>query len=67
MINYNQTQGAVKCKFFMLTLKGSTMTWFKVLLDGSINSWKELCDSFTAQIMVQNWKTITIVVLSGIH
>ncbi|PNY09882.1 hypothetical protein L195_g006441, partial [Trifolium pratense] len=41
-------RGAVKCKIFVLTLKESTMTWFKGLPKGSIKSWGQLCEEFTA-------------------
>jgi hypothetical protein len=34
----------LKCKLFVLTLKWSTMTWFKGLSDGSIRSWRDLCE-----------------------
>lgn len=47
VVNYYQGQEAVKCKLFILSLKGATMTWFKGLEDESINSWKELYDEFT--------------------
>ncbi|MCH81530.1 hypothetical protein A2U01_0002319 [Trifolium medium] len=37
ILDYYQAQGPVKWKLFVLTLKGSAMTWFKGLEDDSIN------------------------------
>jgi len=34
--------GVVKYKLFILTVKGATMTWFKCLVDDSIDSWRTL-------------------------
>lgn len=48
VLDYHQAQGAVKCKLFVLTLKGTAISWFKGLEDNLINSWKELCDEFTS-------------------
>lgn len=47
-MNYYNAHEAVKYKLFAITLIGATMTWYKTLLDGSTNSWENLCDSFTA-------------------
>jgi len=41
VLEYHQARGEAKCKLFILTLKGATMTWFKGFEDNSINSWKE--------------------------
>lgn len=50
MIDYYHGQRDVKCKLFTLTLiGGGDMIWFKTLLDASIDSWKDVCDSFTAR------------------
>lgn len=32
MLGYYHTHGAMKCKLFVLTLKGVAMTWFKKTL-----------------------------------
>lgn len=49
MLNYYHVEGVMKYKIFASTLKGSSMTWFKTLPDESVDSWKELCDSFTTE------------------
>jgi hypothetical protein len=38
VLDYHQVCGPVKCKLFLLTLKGSDMTWFKGLKDDLIDS-----------------------------
>lgn len=38
IMDYYHARGAGKCKLFILTLKGATMTWLKSLPDGSMGS-----------------------------
>jgi hypothetical protein len=38
ILDYYKAQGTIKCKLFMLTLKGAAMTWFKGIEDNSIDS-----------------------------
>src|SRR4051812_883541 len=47
MLDYHHGQRIVKCKLFVLIIKWAIMTWFKILLVGSIDSLKELYDFFT--------------------
>lgn len=37
-IDYHHAKKRIKCKPIILTLKGTTMTWFKTLEDDLINS-----------------------------
>lgn len=67
MFDYYHPCGIVKCKLFVLTLKGVVITWFKTLPDSCINSWKELYVSFTTQITARKQKPTTIVVLTMIY
>lgn len=36
--DYQSSWGAMKCKLFVLTLKGANIKWIKTLLNGYINS-----------------------------
>lgn len=42
------------------------MIWFNYLIDGSVVSQKELCDSFAAHFNTQKWKLVTKVIFSSI-
>jgi hypothetical protein len=46
VLDYYQAQETIKCKLFVLTLKGAVMTWFKGLEDNSIRLWRELCIAY---------------------
>ncbi|MCI47080.1 hypothetical protein A2U01_0068321, partial [Trifolium medium] len=48
VLDYYQARGPIKCKLFVLTLKGAAMTWFKGLEDNSIDSWEELNKAFSS-------------------
>jgi hypothetical protein len=48
VLYYHQASSVVKCQLFILTLKESTMTQFKRLVDDSIDSWRTLCEEFTS-------------------
>lgn len=56
----------VKRKLFVLTLKGSALTWFKGLEDNSINSWVELCEDFTSHFTTRLKQPKTMVALNAI-
>lgn len=63
MLDYYHTQVIVKCKLFSLTSTRSIMNWFNILLDGSINSLRNLCEAFNAR----KRKPTTMVILSRIN
>lgn len=48
MQDYHKSIRVVKGKVFVLTLKGTSMKWFKGLKDNSIRYWITLCDDFTS-------------------
>lgn len=50
ILDYYHAQGVVKFKLFALTLKGGVMSQFSTLQDKNMDSWKKLCDYFTAQL-----------------
>lgn len=64
MLDYHHIRSVVNCMLFVMTLKDATMTWFKNLPGGYINSWKKLCNSFTTQFMVRKWKPKIIAILN---
>lgn len=43
------------------------MTWFKTLLVGIIDSWKELYDSFTAHFIAKKHQPTIMVILMGLR
>lgn len=63
MLDYYHAQVTVKCMLFSLTLTRSIMNWFNILLDGSINSLRNLCEAFNAR----KRKPMTMFVLSKIN
>lgn len=48
-LDYYHIQRTVKWKFLASTLIEYTMTWFKTLINGIIDSWKDLCEAFNAK------------------
>jgi len=63
ILDYHRARGAVKCKLFVLTLKGTAMTWFKGIQVNYIDSWGELCNEFTSHFIArrkqpQTWTTL---------
>lgn len=48
VLYYHPARGIIKCQLFVFTLKDGTMTWFKRLVDDSIDSWRTLCEKFTS-------------------
>jgi uncharacterized protein with von Willebrand factor type A (vWA) domain len=66
VLDYHQVPGVVKCKLFVLTLKGAVMTWFKGVEDSSINSWKELCNEFTSHFTARQKQPKTMAALNAI-
>lgn len=65
-LDYYHAHMAIECKLFALTLLRVVMMWNKTLLDRSIDSWKDLYDSFVAWFITQKQQPTTMVVLSGI-
>jgi hypothetical protein len=53
VLDYHYARGAVKCKLFVLMLKGAAMGWFKGLRDSSIDSWEELCSEFESHFIAR--------------
>ncbi|MCH86816.1 hypothetical protein A2U01_0007676, partial [Trifolium medium] len=66
VLDYYQSQGAKKCRLFVLTLKGAAMTWFKGLEDDSIDSWRELCKAFSSHFIARKRQPKTMASLSNI-
>ncbi|MCH80822.1 hypothetical protein A2U01_0001596 [Trifolium medium] len=66
ILDYYQAPGAIKCRLFVLTLKGPTMTWFKGLEDDSIDSWRELCRVFSSHFKARKRQPKTMASLSNI-
>lgn len=65
-LDYYHTDIVSKCKLFSLTLIGLTMAWYKILLDESIDSLRDLCKAFTAHFTACKCQPTTIVILNGI-
>jgi len=66
VLDYHQARGVVKCKQFVLCLKGADMTWSKGLEDNPLNSWKELCDEFASHFTARRKQPKTMAVLNVI-
>jgi hypothetical protein len=66
ILDYHQARGAVKCRLFVITLKGFAMSWFKGRQDNSINSWEELCSEFTSHFTVRRKRLKTMAALNVI-
>jgi len=66
ILDYHQVRGAVKCKLFVLTLKGATMTWFTGIHDNSIDSWGELCSEFTSHFTARRKGSRTMSALNDV-
>jgi hypothetical protein len=56
VMDYHTARGAVKSKLFVLAFKGSAMTWLKNLPEGSIDSWRTLCEEFASHFTARKRK-----------
>ncbi|MCH83117.1 hypothetical protein A2U01_0003932 [Trifolium medium] len=66
ILDYHGARGGVKCKLFVLTLKGLAMTRFKSLPDKFIRSWSDLCEQFSSHFTARKHQHKTIASLGGI-
>lgn len=66
ILDYHRVRGAIKCKLFILTLKGTVMTWFKGLRINSIGSWGELCNEFASHFTARRKRRKTMAALNYI-
>ena len=66
VITYCSVSGAVKCKFFVTTLRRGAMTWFKNLRRNSVGSWCDLCHEFTTHFTVSRTQPKTVASLEAI-
>ncbi|GAU38385.1 hypothetical protein TSUD_147530 [Trifolium subterraneum] len=54
-LDYRNLRGSIKCKLFPLSLFRGASTWWRNLPPGSIDSWEELCRTFTAHFTT-SWR-----------
>ncbi|GAU46761.1 hypothetical protein TSUD_92560 [Trifolium subterraneum] len=65
-LDYRNLRGAIKCKLFPLSLVRGASTWWRNLPPGSIDSWEELCRTFTAHITTSRRHPKTVASLKAI-
>ncbi|MCI46252.1 hypothetical protein A2U01_0067492, partial [Trifolium medium] len=66
ILDYFQARRPIKCKLFVLTLKGAALTWFKGLEDNSIDSWEELNKAFSSHFTARKRQPKTMASFSNI-
>ncbi|GAU50523.1 hypothetical protein TSUD_177730 [Trifolium subterraneum] len=65
-LDYRNLRGSIKCKLFPLSLVRGASTWWRNLLPGSIDSWEELCRTFTAHFTTSRRHPKTVASLKAI-
>ncbi|GAU10283.1 hypothetical protein TSUD_418870, partial [Trifolium subterraneum] len=65
-LDYRNLRGSIKCKLFPLSLTRGASTWWRNLPPGSIDSWEELCRTFTAHFTTSRRHPKTVVSLKAI-
>ncbi|GAU40562.1 hypothetical protein TSUD_35790 [Trifolium subterraneum] len=65
-LDYRNLRGSIKCKLFPLSLVRGASTWWRNLPPGSIDSWDELCRTFTAHFTTSRRHPKTVVSLKAI-
>ncbi|GAU40178.1 hypothetical protein TSUD_292830 [Trifolium subterraneum] len=65
-LDYMNLRGSIKCKLFPLSLVRGASTWWRNLPPGSIDSWEELCRTFTAHFTTSRRHPKTVASLKAI-
>ncbi|GAU29247.1 hypothetical protein TSUD_391950 [Trifolium subterraneum] len=65
-LDYRNLRGSIKCKLFPLSLVRGASTWWRNLPPGSIDSWEELCRTFTAHFTTSRRHPKTVASLKAI-
>ncbi|GAU41791.1 hypothetical protein TSUD_379290 [Trifolium subterraneum] len=65
-LDYRNLRGSIKCKLFPLSLVRGASTWWRNLPPGSIDSWEELCRTFTAYFTTSRQHPKTVANLKAI-
>ncbi|GAU43618.1 hypothetical protein TSUD_185110 [Trifolium subterraneum] len=65
-LDYRNLRGSIKCKLFPLSLVRGASTWWRNLPPGSIDSWEELCRTFTAHFTTSRLHPKTVASLKAI-
>ncbi|GAU49243.1 hypothetical protein TSUD_382750 [Trifolium subterraneum] len=65
-LDYTNLRGSIKCKLFPLSLVRGASTWWRNLPPGSIDSWEELCRTFTAHFTTSRRHPKTVASLKAI-
>ncbi|GAU45897.1 hypothetical protein TSUD_24990 [Trifolium subterraneum] len=65
-LDYRNLWGSIKCKLFPLSLVRGASTWWRNLLPRSIDSWEELCRTFTAHFTTSRRHPKTVASLKAI-
>ncbi|GAU27038.1 hypothetical protein TSUD_314000 [Trifolium subterraneum] len=65
-LDYRNLRGSIKCKLFPLSLVRGASTWWRNLPPGSIDSWEELCRTFTAHFTTSQRHPKTVASLKAI-
>ncbi|GAU34117.1 hypothetical protein TSUD_65960 [Trifolium subterraneum] len=65
-LDYRNLRGSIKCKLFPLSLVRGASTWWRNLPPGSIDSWEELCRTFTAHFTTSRRYPKTVASLKAI-
>ncbi|GAU22605.1 hypothetical protein TSUD_135050 [Trifolium subterraneum] len=65
-LDYRNLRGSIKCKLFPLSLVRGASAWWRNLPPGSIDSWEELCRTFTAHFTTSRRHPKTVASLKAI-
>ncbi|GAU12961.1 hypothetical protein TSUD_191520 [Trifolium subterraneum] len=65
-LDYRNLRGSIKCKLFPFSQVRGASTWWRNLPPGSIDSWEELCRTFTAHFTTSRRHPKTVASLKAI-
>ncbi|KAK2437304.1 hypothetical protein QL285_022212 [Trifolium repens] len=66
ILNFRNTSGAIKCRFFPTTLRKGALTWYTSLPPQSVFSWQDFMDQFKHNFTASRKQPKTVATLEAI-